>query len=340
MKRLFIAASAIALITGCGAEQSQEGQESSAETKEVAKVATKSDTAKAETISLIERFTAEITAYRENNILPAANGVRVERIFFEVGDRVNEGDVVATLDPTMYNQHMIQVANLQADYDRLLPVYEAGGISRQTLDQAKTALDIQVEVARNMKKNIELISPITGFVTHRNMEEGDLFSSQPILHIAQMDKLKVLIPISEQYFRSVKVGMDVTVEVDIYSGKSFKGEVSLIYPALDASTRTFTAEVTLHNDEMLLRPGMYGRTTFNMGRKAAILVEDVAVQKQYGSAEYFVYVIEDGVARRRSVERGRQVGSKIDILSGLKAGEEVVATGFSRISDGTALEVK
>lgn len=235
---------------------------------------------------------------------------------------------------------MIQVANLQADYDRLLPVYEAGGISRQTLDQAKTALDIQVEVARNMKKNIELISPITGFVTHRNMEEGDLFSSQPILHIAQMDKLKVLIPISEQYFRSVKVGMDVTVEVDIYSGKSFKGEVSLIYPALDASTRTFTAEVTLHNDEMLLRPGMYGRTTFNMGRKAAILVEDVAVQKQYGSAEYFVYVIEDGVARRRSVERGRQVGSKIDILSGLKAGEEVVATGFSRISDGTALEVK
>lgn len=333
MKRVLFAALTLALCVGCGTT-------TETTTQTVKAVVTKSSKSTSQSIDLTEVFTSEIYAYKENAIIPAASGVRIDTINFEVGDMVKEGDVVATLDPTLYNQQMIAVKNLQDDYDRLLPVYEAGGISRQTIDQAKTSLDVQIEIANNLKKNIELISPISGIVTERAAEAGDLFANQPILNIAQIDKVKVKVQISEQFFPNVKVGMPISMEVDIYPGKTFNGKVSLIYPALDASTRTFTAEVTIPNASQTLRPGMYGRTTFNMGSKSAILVPDVAVQKQFGSAENYVYVAKDGVAERRSVTIGRQVNDMIDILSGVSVGEEVIVTAFSRIEDGTAIELK
>ncbi|MFI3247758.1 MAG: efflux RND transporter periplasmic adaptor subunit [Rikenellaceae bacterium] len=341
MKRVFIAALMMALVVSCGAQDgSTKSTEATQQEQAPVAVITKSSPAVAATIDLKEVFTSEIEPYKENDITPSASGVRIDKIMYDIGDNVREGAVVATLDPTIYNQQMISVNNLQADYDRLLPVYEAGGISKQTLDQAKASLDVQREIAANIKKNIEILSPISGVVTARNGEAGDLFVNQPIFHIAQIDKMKVLVSISEQYFTSVKVGMPVELTLDIYPDEIFDGKVSLIYPALDASTRTFTVEVTAPNSGMKLRPGMHGRTTFNMGNKEAIMVPDIAVQKQFGSAENFVYVAKNGVAERRRVVTGRKVGSEIDILSGVEVGEEVLTTAFSRLSDGTEINIK
>ena len=161
---------------------------------------------------------------------------------------------------------------------------------------------MQREVVANLKKNIEVHSPITGVVTARNYESGDLFAAQPILHIMQIDPLKVVANISEQYFRNVKVGMPVDLKVDIFPGETFPGTVSLIYPALDP---------------------------------------DVAVQKQVGTAERFLYVIKgDSVAERRRVEVGRQVGDRVDILSGVAPGERVAVTALSKLFDGAKVEVK
>ncbi len=341
MKRVFIAALMMALVISCGAEgNSTDGKESATAEEVSTAVITKSSPVVARSIDLTELFTSEIEPYKENDITPSASGVRIDKILYDIGDNVKQGAIVATLDPTIYNQQMISVNNLQADYDRLLPVYEAGGISKQTLDQAKAALDVQREIAANIKKNIEILSPITGVVTARNGEAGDLFVNQPILHIAQIDKMKVLVSISEQYFTSVKVGMPVELTLEIYPDEVFDGKVSLIYPALDAATRTFTVEVTVPNSGMKLRPGMHGRTTFNMGSKEGIMVPDVAVQKQFGSAENFVYVAKNGVAERRRVITGRKVGSEIDILSGVEVGEEVLTTAFSRLADGVEINIK
>ncbi len=343
MRRFFQIAALSALLAACapqeGAQEGEESTEAAAETP--VRILTQAIEAEAGVVDLIEIFTSELTPYKENDITPAASGVRVDKIYFDIGDSVTKGDIVARLDPTLYNQQIISVGNLKADYERLLPVYEAGGISRQTLDQAKVNYDIQQEVADNIKKNIELRSPLTGVVTERSGEDGDLYVGNPILHIAQIDKLKVEVAISEQYFSAVKVGMPVQILVDIYPQEIFEGEVSLIYPSLNAMTRTFTAQVTIPNRGMKLRPGMFARSRFNMGRKEAILVEDISVQKQYGSAENYIYVAnEDGTAERRTVVRGRQVGSKVDILSGVEPGEHILTTAFSRLSDGAAIELK
>ncbi|WP_295961755.1 efflux RND transporter periplasmic adaptor subunit [uncultured Alistipes sp.] len=335
MKKLVVMLAAAAALAGCT------GKKKAAEVQQDNRVLTRTEAAGTAMVQLTEEFTSEIEPYKENDITPAASGVHIDKIRVEVGDPVREGQLLVTLDPTQYTQQLVQLKTVEDDYNRLLPVYEAGGISAQQIEQAKAQLDVQREVVANLKKNIEVRSPISGVVTARNYESGDLFAAQPILHIMQIDPLKVIANISEQYFRHVKVGMPVELKVDIFPDETFTGTVSLIYPALDPATRTFKVEVKVPNAKRTLRPGMFARTIFNMGQKEGVMVPDVAVQKQVGTAERFLYVIVgDSVAERRRVEVGRQVGDRVDILSGVKAGEQVAVTALSKLYDGARTEVK
>ncbi|WP_418983595.1 efflux RND transporter periplasmic adaptor subunit [Alistipes sp.] len=334
MKELSVILFAALALAGCT------GKKNVQTVAEQTGVLTRTAPAEAASVRLTERFTSEIEPFKENDITPAASGVHIDRILVEVGDRVSEGQLLVTLDPTQYNQQLVQLRTVEDDYGRLLPVYEAGGISRQQIDQAKAQLDVQREVVANLKKNIEVRSPIAGVVTARNYESGDLFAQQPILHVMQIDPLKVIVNISEQFFPAVKVGMPVDLTVDIFPGQTFRGTVSLIYPALDPSTRTFKVEVKVPNAQRTLRPGMYARTSFDLGEKQGVLVPDVAVQKQVGSAERYLYVVKgDTLAERRRVEVGRQVGDRVDILSGVEPGEEVAVTALSKLYDGARIEI-
>ncbi len=334
MKKTVVMCLAFAALAACGPKKQATTEEETA-----TRVLTKTATAEAAAVELIEEYTSEILPYRENDITPAASGVHIDRILVDVGDRVRKGQLLVTLDPTQYNQQRVQLKTLEDDYNRLKPVYDAGGISAQQIDQAKAALDMQRETVDNLKKNIELHSPITGVVTARNNEAGDLFMNQPVLHIMQIDLLKVVANIPEQFFPAVKLGMPVELKLEVFPDRTFTGKVSLIHPALDAATRTFTVEVTVPNAGEILRPGMYARTIFNMGSKEGIMVPDVAVQKQVGSSERYLYVIKEGRAERRRVVTGRQTGSSIDILSGVEPGEEVAVTAFSRLDDGVEVEI-
>jgi RND family efflux transporter MFP subunit len=233
----------------------------------------------------------------------------------------------------------LNLATIEDTYNRMLPVHKAGGVSDQQIPELENTLNLQREVVENMRKNSVIKSPISGVVTARNFENGDLFASMPILHIMQIDKLKVMANVSEQYFPVVKVGQKVDINVDIFPGETFEGRVSRINPALDAQTRTFGVEITIPNSNERLRPGMYARATFNMGKSSGVVVDDVAVQKQAGSSERFVYVIKDGVAEFRFVRDGRRVGNKVSIIEGLEPGEQVATTSFIRLTNGKKVEI-
>lgn len=338
MNKSFILVLAAMAMVACNTTKSNENNtEASAVVKE--KVAVKSVKAEPSVVNLTETYTSEILPFKENDITPAAQGLHIECISVDVGDHVYAGQVIVTLDQTTLKQQELNLATTQDNYDRMVPVHAAGGISDQQLTQMKNTLDLQKEVVENLRKNSTIKSPITGVVTARNFENGDLFASMPILHIMQINKLKVKANVSEQYFTSVKVGQKVDIEVDIFPGEKFEGSVSRISPALDPATRTFGVEITIPNSNERLRPGMYARATFNMGQREGLLIDDVAVQKQTGSSERFVYVIKDGVAEYRFVKDGRRVGDKVEILSGLQAGEEVATTSFVRLSDGAEVEI-
>ena len=330
---MFMAASLVAC-------NSSSNDKASNEETSVPAVTVKAAEAELCAVDLLETYTSEIKAYKENDITPAAQGLHIDRILVDVGDKVSAGQTLVVLDQTTLKQQELNLATTQDNYNRMVPVFEAGGISEQQITQMKNTLDLQKEVVENLRKNSTIKSPISGVVTARNFENGDLFASMPILHIMQIDKLKVMANVSEQYFTCVKVGDKVAIEVDIYPGQQFEGQVSRINPALDSRTRTFGVEITINNKSMELRPGMYARATFNMGQRQSVMVPDKAVQKQAGSSERFVYVIKDGVADYRFVTDGRRVGDMIEVLEGLEAGEVVATTSFARLMNGAAVEVE
>lgn len=335
MKKSLMLIAVAAAMVACGTSDKQKKVEQDVDTT----VQVKATTAETQIIELSETYTAELKAYKENDITPAAQGLHIDRIMFDVGDEVREGDVLVVLEQTTLKQQELNLATLQANYNSMVPVANAGGISKLQLTELENTLNLQKEIVEQLRKNSTIVSPISGVVTARNFEEGDLFASMPILHIMQIDKLKVMTNVSEQFYPNVKVGQKVIIEVDIFPGEQFEGRVSRVNPSLDAATRTFGVEVTVPNSDKRLRPGMYARTTFIMGERESVMVEDVAIQKQSGSSERFVYVLKDGVAEYRFVKDGRRVGTKVEILDGLQAGEQVATTSFVRLMDGRKVEI-
>jgi RND family efflux transporter MFP subunit len=334
-KNLILALGTLALalaVSGCAGKKKATVQEST-------KVAVKTEAATGEVVPQDVEFTANIEPWQKNYIVPALQGARIRRIYVEVGDRVRKGQLVAEMDPTQFNQVKVQYETAKADYERIKRVHDAGGVSDQQLQQAEAQYLVYKENYDNVASNVKLTSPIDGIVTQKLEEEGNLFSSNPILEIMQMNKLKVNVNISEQYFRFVKVGTEVRLEVDIFPDETFEGSVSLIYPAIDPATRTFMVEVAIPNTDNKLRPGMFARCVINMGDKNAVMVPDIAVQKQIGTNERYVYVIKGGVAERHTVTVGRLIGSRYDVLSGVAAGDQVAVSSFSRLSDGTQVEI-
>ncbi|MBO7381753.1 MAG: efflux RND transporter periplasmic adaptor subunit, partial [Muribaculaceae bacterium] len=144
--------------------------------------------------------------------------------------------------------------------------------------------------------------------------------------------------VSETDFPMIKKGMKVDITIDTYGDEVFEGIVSLIHPTISTSTRTFETEITINNRDERVRPGMFARVKINFGTKQHIVVPDKAVQKQTGSGNYYVYVVENGKAVFKFVELGQRLVDNYEIISGLNDGDEVVTVGISRLSNGAEVE--
>lgn len=153
MKKIVILCIAAVSFAGCTGKK---GVTAVAEDKGVL---TKSAVAEEASVQLTEVFTSEIEPYKENDITPAASGVHIDRIYVEVGDPVREGQLVVTLDPTQYTQQLVQLKTVEDDYNRLLPVYEAGGISTQQIEQAKAQLTCSARWSPTSRRTSRCVRP-------------------------------------------------------------------------------------------------------------------------------------------------------------------------------------
>jgi RND family efflux transporter MFP subunit len=127
--------------------------------------------------------------------------------------------------------------------------------------------------------------------------------------------------------------------VEVFGDEKFSGKISLIYPTIDERTRTFGVEVKINNNNGKVRPGMFARVKMNFGNIKHVVVPDIAVVKQSGSAERFVYVYADGKVSYRKIELGQRLGAEYELLSGIENGEVVVVSGQSKLNDGVEVEV-
>jgi len=284
-------------------------------------------------------FTATVEPEVKNNIAPATPG-RIRKIFVEVGASVSKGQKLAQMDNVNLSNSEVQIENLRRVHKRVSGLFAVGGASQQELDNAKLQLDVAETNLKNLSENTFLLSPITGLVTARNYDEGDMYSGQmPLMTVMQISPVKLKINVTESFYSKVKIGMPVDVKVEVFGDEDFNGKVSLIYPTIDERSRTFGVEIKVNNNNSKIRPGMFARVKMNFGNAKHVVVPDMSVIKQSGSAERFVYVYANGKVSYRKVELGQRLGTEYELLSGLENGETVVISGQSKLNDGVEVEV-
>lgn len=287
----------------------------------------------ARNVAQLVEFSSTVQANKVQNVAPQAP-MRIRKINVEVGDNVQAGQVLVEFDMTNLSSTKLQLDNAKIELDRVKRLVQAGGASQSSLDQATTQYEVLNNSYNNLLENAQLKSPISGVVTARNYDAGDLYSGSPVLVVQQMNTVKLMLNINEQYYKDVKVGMPIeNIALDAFPGETFTGRVSIVHPTVDANTRTFAVEVKIDNN-VRVRPGMFARVTLNFGEVKRVLTPDQSIVKQAGSGERFVYVVNDGKSYHRTIELGRRIGSEYEVISGLEEGDVVVVFGQSLLADG------
>ena len=290
-------------------------------------------------VDQVNSFTGTVEANVTNNIAPQSP-MRIRKVYVEVGQHVSAGQKLADMDPANLDQVRLQMENNHLEFKRVDELFKIGGCSKSEWDAKKMAYDISRRNYENLAENTRLISPISGVVSQRNYDSGDMYSgASPIFVVEKIRPVKMKVNVSESLFTKIKKGMNVDFTLDVYGDEVFTGKVNIVYPTIDPSTRTFTVELLIANADERVRPGMYARVTINHGRAKHVVVPDRAVQKLVGSGDRYVYVVKGDKAEYRKVELGQRLDTEYEILSGVNPGETVVVAGQSRLKNGSKVKV-
>lgn len=281
----------------------------------------------------------------------------LEFVLVDRGDHVTKGQLLATVRPSdLRGQHGASLGLVQQtraalslardSYRRAEQLAPEGLISKQELQQAKAALltaqanasaaQAQLAATGTRLQETQITAPMDGVVAQRRVDQGGLVggpNGSTILTLMSIDTLRAFIPVGEREAPRLELGQRAYVEIEAVAGHRFPGSIARLSPAIDPATRTRSVEVHLRNPDHKLLPGMYGRGTIVLEvHKEAVTVPDSAVVLR--GSERVAFVWRAGHVQRREVVLGVDGGSWVEILSGLRAGEEVVAGGAEALTDG------
>ena len=319
----------------CGSKKSAEVAEQPAE---VVKPTVTTAVVNIQDVDMQSVFMGNVEGYAVNNITPQQPR-RITRVLVDVGDRVSAGQKVAELDNSSLAQAKAQYENAKTSFERSDELYKFGGESKAAWESVKTQYEVAKLTYENLLENTTLVSPISGVITARNYDNGDMVGGQPIFVVQQISPAKVIINVSENLYSYLKKGMPVSIELDALPEQTFEGKIHRITPSIDAATHTFPVEIIIPNGKEQIKPGMYARVTMKYGTRPNVVVPDRAVVKMLGSGDRFIYVYKaDGTVSYQKVEMRRRMQDKYEILSGIADGDEVVVTGQAALKDGMAVE--
>ena len=296
-------------------------------------------TVSVQTLPDLQEYTSTVEAKVTNQIAPQMAS-RIKRIYVEVGQQVSRGQLLAEMDHSQLEQARLQLEERKSALARIDELYKIGGISQSEWEATRRALTLAQTSYNNIKENTQLRSPISGVVTARNYDAGDMMSPQmPLLVVEQVNPVVLRVNPSERYYGQMTKGMPVTITSESLPDETFAGKISLKYPTINPQTHTFTMEVEATNPERKLVPGQYARVSINLGDKEYTVVPTESIVKQIGSAEQCVYIVRDGIAHRQVVLVERTVGKYTAISEGVSSGDVVVTTGASILSDQMPVQI-
>ena len=338
-------------------------------------------------------YTGEIKALEESDVAPKITAT-IKSFNCEIGDFVNEGDVLAVLDDTdyliAYNQALAAyntaygsfqqmtlqlstaVSTAQMEYDNALlnynrqkTLYDAGAISKITLETAQTRLNTAELNLNSAKKNYDIAitstyatakasvdsaqavldsatnnlnntvikAPIAGYVASKNGTLGQVAAAgSPMFSIKSTDVVNVEISVTESVIPYITLGTRATVSVSTASLDNINGEVSVVNTVKNAQTGMYTVKIKIDNKDNLLKLGMMADVVLETQSKSGVIVipRSSIMQDDEG---YSVYVVKDNKAEKRTITIGITNNDFTEVTSGLSAGETVVVSGKEYISE-------
>ncbi len=259
------------------------------------------------------------------------------RDLFERTKKMFDNGTVAQqqLDSAQARYQSAEIA-LSTAKDTLSLIQEKGGpqstgVASTQVEQAQAALDL----AQSQLDSTVVTSPITGTVSTRNVDAGELVASGvPAFVVIDSSSVTAEASVSQDTVEKIRRGERISVAVDTANGSSrMQGVVDTISPAADPRSQGYLFKVSVSNNDGLLRPGMFARVSFPVEDRANVLVvPNGAIVTETGID--YVYEVTDGVVKKTAVETGVSTDAVTEITSGLAEGALVVTEGQTFLTDG------
>ncbi len=281
----------------------------------------------------------------------------IDKIFVKEGDRVKKGQILVQLDDVDarlqvdMSEAKVKEAEISLETDRnTLTRYqrllESKVVPQQTfddlnlkvkLDEARLTLaKTELNMARQNLSDHRILSPIEGVIHLKVAALGEHVNVAPkdeILKIVEMDPLEIEFYVPESLVGVIHSGSRIQFFVKAFSEEKFFAIIRFISPTADPTTRNVKMKAMVPNPNYRLKPGFFAEVSIQTGgNPAALVIPESALLSQEG--KFFVYTVEDGIARRKEVATGVRFEGKVEILQGIQKEERVITSGHEQLSDG------
>jgi len=292
------------------------------------------------------QFVGTTEAVREV-MVPSEAGGKITKINFKLGDYVSQGAVLAQVDDT-YKVLAVRNATLnynkfKDDLERFKNLRKGEAVTETQLRDMQIGYEnaeITLAQAKQQLDDTKILAPFSGFITSKNAELGAWVNvGSSIAGIADISQLKVVFVVSESNVYELSKGQEVTITTDIYSGVNFKGSISNISPK-GTSAHTYPVEITIpnNNKNAPLKAGTYVNVSVNNTKAGSVLMipRDAIISSIKDPS---VYVVDGENVRLAKINTGRNYGAYLEVVSGLKEGEQVVVNGQINLMNGSRVSI-
>lgn len=308
-----------------------------------------------------------------SNIISQMSG-KVNFVEGEVGDQINQGDLLVRIDTAQANAQLqqanasyknvqtqsalskITLDNAEKNLEDMTVLYESGAVAQSQLESAQSAFEAaklqyngsqsgglaQAQAAINLVRaqleNANIVSPITGVIINKNINVGETASMGAMLMtIADTASLKLKGTVHQDFLPYLKTGKSVEIVIDIYPEQTFTGTVGMVGPVSVSTGTYYPVEILLENTNGAIMSGLSAHSTILISGLEQLIVPESAVVDNSG--ETYLFVIENGTAQKRLVTTGMRGGSKVEILKGLKSGDTVAVSNVNSLFEGMLVDV-
>lgn len=324
-------------------------------------------------------ISASVRAWQDVVVAPEVPG-HIAEIRVDMGDRVSEGQILARIDDRkaravrdrlaaalkvakaaraeaqarlkLAQVEKERVSNLlaeksatQRDYDRAAAEYDAAKaaveLAEARVDEAARALQ---EAEERLADHV-LTAPFAGRIAARFVDRGATVApGTPVVRMVDDSRLRVLCDVPQVYAGVVVTGLTARLQTDAFPDREVAAVVGLVGPAVDSTSRTLPVQLFTdgrdRRGEICLRPGMYVTASVLLGREEVLVVRREAILKIAGTGTPYVFVVREGHAEKRFVETGQESGNLVEIISGLKEGDQVIYRGQIGLRGGEPVQVR